>query len=450
MLVTTVFAQNTTNKWYIGVGAHATDHTSVRGVFDGFFDTSDYSIVPPLSKITVARSLAKHFAIDLQASIGEIDNKRLKIKDEFFILAGLGLRWTPFSENSWFDPYLRVGANYHNYSYDNIKIDEDNPYQPYNKDYKEEKHQLRGKFSGKNDNFVANGGVGINFWFTKNFGLNIESQYNWAPSYSNDYADFFQHSAALVFRFGAKKEEVLPPPPVEEPVVTDRDGDGIPDDEDKCPDTIGLPQFQGCPDTDGDGIPDADDTCPNEAGPAEFQGCPDTDGDGIPDVNDGCPTVKGPKENNGCPWETKDVTHKLKNIIFEFNSSKLTAESLPLVAEAAKMLKDESFAGKKFYVDGHTDKVGSVAVNKRISKQRAQSVVNELIKEGIEKDRLIARGFGKSELLCKDSDINKAKDEDGNILYPNQNACNKENRRVVILDQSGSKVSITEEVLIKK
>ncbi|MDR1877825.1 MAG: OmpA family protein [Flavobacteriaceae bacterium] len=450
-LATSVFAQNTSDKWYIGIGAHATDHTSVRGVFDGFFDTDDYSIVPPLSKLTVARSIAKNFAVDLQASIGEIDNKRLGIKDEFFVLAGLGLRWTPLSESSikWFDPYLRVGANYHKYAYDGIEIDEDNPYLSYDNDYDPEKnHALGGKFSGHDDNFVVNGGVGINFWFARNFGLNVESQYNWAASYSKDYANFFQHSVSIIFKFGAKQEEeVLPPPPV---VVSDIDGDGIPDDEDKCPDVAGLPQFQGCPDSDGDGIPDADDRCPNQAGPAQFQGCPDTDGDGIPDVSDGCPAVKGPRENNGCPWEVKDVTVKLKNINFEFNSSKLTAESLPLVKDAAKMLNDESFAGKKFYVDGHTDRVGSAAVNNKISKQRAQSVVEELIKEGIEKDRLVARGLGKSQLLCKESDINKAKDEKGNILYPDQATCDKENRRVVVLDQSGSEVSITKEVEVRK
>ncbi|WP_303812539.1 OmpA family protein, partial [Apibacter mensalis] len=92
---------------------------------------------------------------------------------------------------------------------------------------------------------------------------------------------------------------------------------------------------------------------------------------------------------------------------------------------------------------------GSVAVNNRISKQRAQSVVNELVKNGVSKDRLIARGFGKSELLCKQQDINAKKDDKGNILYPDQETCDRENRRVVILDQTGSKVSITEEVKVK-
>lgn len=37
----------------------------------------------------------------------------------------------------------------------------------------------------------------------------------------------------------------------------DRDGDGVPDDQDACPDVRGLSRFHGCPDTDGIGIPDS-------------------------------------------------------------------------------------------------------------------------------------------------------------------------------------------------
>ncbi|MGM5630337.1 OmpA family protein [Apibacter raozihei] len=446
-------AQNTQDKWYVGLGIHATDHTSVDGIFNNYFDTKDYSFSFPFSKVTVARSIAKNLAVDFQASLGNMDNKRLKINDEFFLLAGLGLRFSPLSESNslkWLDPYVRVGANYHKYSYEGINIDEAHPYTAYNRDYKESR-ELKGKFKGKDNNFVLNGGAGINFWFTKNIGLNIESQYNWVTTYSRNYADFFQHSASIIFKFGAKKEVI--DVPVIVPTIEDRDGDGIPDNEDRCPDTPGLPQFQGCPDTDGDGIPDPDDQCPTIPGPKENNGCPwpDTDGDGVLDKDDACPTIPGPKENNGCPWDVKDVTTKLKNINFEFNSSKLTAESLPLVKDASSMLNDKGFEGKKFYVDGHTDRVGSVAVNNRISKQRAQSVVDELVKEGVAKDRLIARGFGKSELLCTQADINKKKDENGNIMFPDQATCDKENRRVVVLDQeTGKKVSITKEVQVKK
>jgi outer membrane protein OmpA-like peptidoglycan-associated protein len=89
----------------------------------------------------------------------------------------------------------------------------------------------------------------------------------------------------------------------------DRDGDGIPDDVDQCPDEPedkdGFQDEDGCPDpdNDGDGILDKDDKCPNEPGPASNQGCPvqDRDKDGIPDAVDKCPDVPGIPENQGCP-----------------------------------------------------------------------------------------------------------------------------------------------------
>ena len=47
-----------------------------------------------------------------------------------------------------------------------------------------------------------------------------------------------------------------------------------------------------------------------------------------------------------------------------------------------------------FYIDGHTDSVGSDKSNKLLSERRANAVRDWLIANGIDKDRLTARGFG--------------------------------------------------------
>lgn len=86
----------------------------------------------------------------------------------------------------------------------------------------------------------------------------------------------------------------------------DKDGDGIKDKKDDCPEVAGLPVFNGCPDTDKDSIPDNKDLCPNLAGVPMFKGCPDTDLDGVKDSKDGCPTEKGSVENGGCPDKDED------------------------------------------------------------------------------------------------------------------------------------------------
>ncbi len=101
--------------------------------------------------------------------------------------------------------------------------------------------------------------------------------------------------------------------------LSDRDGDGIPDDEDQCPtepeDRDGFEDSDGCPDLDNDGdtILDVDDKCPNEPedpdGFEDTDGCPDLDNDkdGIPDDQDRCPneaeTINGFQDEDGCPDE---------------------------------------------------------------------------------------------------------------------------------------------------
>ncbi len=92
------------------------------------------------------------------------------------------------------------------------------------------------------------------------------------------------------------------PAPTAAPQIADADGDGVPDDQDFCPSVAQGSQGRGgCPDSDGDGIVDKDDQCPNEPGVAHRGGCPntDTDGDGLPDHLDACPNDAG--SINGCP-----------------------------------------------------------------------------------------------------------------------------------------------------
>lgn len=91
-------------------------------------------------------------------------------------------------------------------------------------------------------------------------------------------------------------------------VVGDADGDGVPDSDDRCPNTPGSASNHGCipdgggwemvprdtdSDRDHDGIPDDDDLCDDQPGPVSNDGCPidtddDQDGDGFSDDQDLC------------------------------------------------------------------------------------------------------------------------------------------------------------------
>jgi outer membrane protein OmpA-like peptidoglycan-associated protein len=110
-----------------------------------------------------------------------------------------------------------------------------------------------------------------------------------------------------------------------EPNIGDRDGDGIKDDVDQCPDDPedfdGFEDEDGCPepDNDRDGILDVDDQCPNDPEDKDnFEdedGCPegnkfDRDGDGILDDVDQCPDDPEDfddfEDQDGCPDPDND------------------------------------------------------------------------------------------------------------------------------------------------
>ena len=82
----------------------------------------------------------------------------------------------------------------------------------------------------------------------------------------------------------------------------------------------------------------------------------------------------------------------LNNIFFDSNKSTLRSESNVEIEKLYSMLQTNPSIS--FEVDGHTDNKGNAAANLTLSQQRAQSVVNELIKKGIDKGRLSAKGFG--------------------------------------------------------
>jgi outer membrane protein OmpA-like peptidoglycan-associated protein len=80
-------------------------------------------------------------------------------------------------------------------------------------------------------------------------------------------------------------------------------------------------------------------------------------------------------------------------IYFDFNKADVKPESEPALKEITKLLQQD--AKLKLYVVGHTDSVGGFDYNMKLSQQRAEAVVKELIsKYKITSDRLKAYGVG--------------------------------------------------------
>jgi OOP family OmpA-OmpF porin len=191
--------------------------------------------------------------------------------------------------------------------------------------------------------------------------------------------------------------------------IPDRDKDGINDEEDQCPDTPGIAKYKGCPipDSDGDGLNDEVDSCPDKPGTVEFNGCPipDSDGDGVIDTQDKCPTEPGPKENDGCPVVKKEIVEKVnyaaRNIFFDVNSDKLKPASLPALDEVADILNNNPQL--RLQIDGYTDNTGNAEKNLQLSQQRCDAVKKYLVSKGVDASRIKATGHGQEQPIADNS-----------------------------------------------
>jgi len=178
----------------------------------------------------------------------------------------------------------------------------------------------------------------------------------------------------------------------------DRDGDGIPDGEDRCPEEPGPKALRGCPDRDRDGIADRDDACPDSPGEARFQGCPDSDGDGIPDPKDACPSEPAPGTPDGCPpkaVQQGDRIELLEPVFFEFDSVEFRPGSERILQHVARILAAHPQI-RKVRIEGHTDDSGTERHNRNLSERRAEAVRRFLLGQGIPPEMLETRGYGLS------------------------------------------------------
>lgn len=96
-------------------------------------------------------------------------------------------------------------------------------------------------------------------------------------------------------------------------------------------------------------------------------------------------------------------------ILFDTGKSNIKPESAQAITEIAKLLKSD--AGLKIHVVGHTDNVGSVESNIKLSQSRAEAVVQELVKNnGIAAARLRAFGCGQfAPVMTNDTEDGRAK-----------------------------------------
>ena len=420
--VSTMLAQDKNNKWQFGLGVNAIDFHPVGtdssdnptgGLFSEYFNFDENWNNPqtPINTVSLTRYGTENVSYGFRASLNSITrmgDERARINPTFLAsfdaVVNYNLPLTLKIGSVEMNTFVEGGTGY--------------------------------TWFGNERSHTLNGGYGVNIPVSEKMSIKINTTYKHAFNDMQALKAHFQHNVGVAINFGGKdsdRDGVYDqyddcPNTAGLPAFNgcpDNDGDGIENSKDSCPDVAGLVQFDGCPDSDGDGVPDTKDACVNEAGSAEMNGCPDSDGDSVADNVDNCADVAGPAANNGCPWPdsdsdgvldkddkcpntagltayngcpvpTKEIMAQLNEvgamIPFQLNKAELGSKVKDMLGDVLGVMN--SYPKIPFMIEGHTDSSGPKAFNQKLSELRAMSVKEYLVKNGITSSRLITVGYG--------------------------------------------------------
>jgi OOP family OmpA-OmpF porin len=184
---------------------------------------------------------------------------------------------------------------------------------------------------------------------------------------SNSYDDYL-FSMGLNVALGAARTTAEAPKIVEPAPQLDSDGDGVSDQNDRCPNTpAGMEvDMYGCHDGDDD----------NDGVMNSVDKCPDTRAGAVVDA-DGCEV---------------QVVIELQGVFFDTDKATLKPESVAILDAAVSTMGEHGTLVVE--VAGHTDSTASEAYNQNLSERRAKVVYNYLVDHGVSADRMTWKGYG--------------------------------------------------------
>lgn len=247
-------------------------------------------------------------------------------------------------------------------------------------------------------------GPGVEFNY-KDAYFTLQTQYR--VGLSENLNNHYYYSLGIAGLLGSHKKSkpvaVVPVTSIQRPVIKDSDGDGIIDSLDACPFTPGVSAYRGCPDSDLDGITDQEDQCPSLFGVKKYGGCPvpDRDKDGINDEEDSCILVPGVSQNHGCPLSITAeaiIDSAARLIFFKTGSYELESVSYKALDRIAIVLQQNPKT--TVAIQGYTDNRGTESSNLLLSMNRANAVLQYLVSNGIDMNRLRASGFGQTKPIA--------------------------------------------------
>lgn len=242
-------------------------------------------------------------------------------------------------------------------------------------------------------------GAGLHFDTFKGFAFRLDARIAAQPAATGTIAIEGDVNIGVEFTFGGKRRR----PPSEEVVVV-----------------VGPP-----PDKDEDGFPDKDDKCPKQAedtdGYEDADGCPDIDNDAdrVLDIADKCPTenenLNGYMDDDGCidsiPADVEGLKGTIEGLIYGEGETGVRDSAQKSITNLAKVMTDHPSI--KVVLVGHTDDreakafvtppekdqpppdVEQIAVD--LARARAEAVRQALVAAGIPAGRMVVDGVGAEE-----------------------------------------------------
>ena len=282
--------------------------------------------------------------------------------------------------------------------------------------------------TGGDNRFMVDGGTGLDVWFKRNLAVGPYVRYGhildagpdpmfWAAALcaTVTLATVGDEPPALGGRDPEREErqkawEKERRSGRQASRYSDRDGDGITDEHDICPDekpgSNPDPNMQGCPRQESHRAESA--TRRTELAPPSQSGGGDRDGDGVPDKDDKCPNrpfgnMPDPMAM-GCPLPEKDrprggMANIQRGMIvlsrpIQFSGrDDINASRVSALRDVANLLQATPGI-KTVSIEGHTDSSMPALQSLELSEQRAESVKRWLVSNGVEAERLRIRGHG--------------------------------------------------------
>lgn len=205
-----------------------------------------------------------------------------------------------------------------------------------------------------------------------------------------------------------------------EPIPADKDGDGIANKDENCPDDAedmdGFEDADGCPDVDNDqdGILDVEDKdCPNDAedkdGFEDEDGCPDVDNDkdNVLDADEKNDCLNIPETANffqdedGCPDEAPVNNGQVLSLTFPIGSAAIRGDAnIEAMINLLNGLKQMPKA--KMTIKVYTDS-NSHRANPRLTEKRAEAIRDYLLQKGVDPQQIYVLGMGDNEPQTENS-----------------------------------------------